>query len=378
MTAKKNKPVETDVDIKKNSELFLNKIESEMDYKSSYSSEMLSFEWLDELEFACPFIDNIMRNPKIALIKEENVVKIEKSKRIDVSSVKNLAKHTEYINKINKRTNEVEPERILDIRSEETYNTYENKFLYTLLHHLIRYIMKKEDILNNLSLSDEKVLEYAADTVTSNEKIHAEVRVTAGSNPTKKLDKKILEQVKEAKKRLKRVKDYTASWQRSEMIKALDNAHITLINPPIKKTNVILKNQNFKIAVKLWESIYSGEEDEEDEKSNLNSDGNAILKGFLDHSFLIDYFVLDSVNVSKREQKRKIAKRAILLLTEEIHRIISLLISMGVKIDDEQLLKMIAQEIKNERAQRLVGAEDVKKKFQSAMDDYLERTKEYL
>ena len=31
MTAKKNKPVETDVDIKKNSELFLNKIESEMD-----------------------------------------------------------------------------------------------------------------------------------------------------------------------------------------------------------------------------------------------------------------------------------------------------------------------------------------------------------
>lgn len=113
-------------------------------------------------------------------------------------------------------------------------------------------------------------------------------------------------------------------------------------------------------------------------KNNLNSDGNAILKGFLDHSFLIDYFVLDSVNVSKREQKRKIAKRAILLLTEEIHRIISLLISMGVKIDDEQLLKMIAQEIKNERAQRLVGAEDVKKKFQSAMDDYLERTKEYL
>lgn len=126
--------------------------------------------------------------------------------------------------------------------------------------------MKKEDILNNLSLSDEKVLEYAADTVTSNEKIHAEVRVTTGSIPTKKLDKKILEQVKEAKKRLKRVKDYTASWQRSEMIKALDNAHITLINPPIKKTNVILKNQNFKIAVKLWESIYSGEEDEEDEK----------------------------------------------------------------------------------------------------------------
>ena len=105
----------------------------------------------------------------------------------------------------------------------------------------------------------------------------------------------------------------------------------------------------------------AAQEKEEDEKNNLNSDGNAILKGFLDHSFLIDYFVLDSVNVSKREQKRKIAKRAILLLTEEIHRIISLLISMGVKIDDEQLLKMIALEINNVSALWLVGAEDVKK-----------------
>ena len=41
-------------------------------------------------------------------------------------------------------------------------------------------------------------------------------------------------------------------------------------------------------------------------------------------------------------------------------------------------INMIAQEIKNERNQRLVGADDVKKKFKSAMDEYLERTKECL
>ena len=372
------KPIEMDKSIKENSRLFLDKLESMMEYRSTYTSDMLSFEWIDELEFDCPFIDNIIRNPKIALIKEENIVKIEKSKKTDVSSIKDLAKHTEYINKYNRKTDDIELEKILDIRNEETYNTYENRFLYTLLYHLNRYIMKKEEMLDNISINDGKTLEYAGDTFTKNEKIHAEVKLVSEAYPREKLDKKILDQIKEAKRRLKKIKYYTSSWKRSPMIKTLSSMHVPYINPPIKKTNVILKNQNFKIAVRLWEYVYIPDDDKEDEKENINSDGDYLIKAFLDHSFLVDFLVLDSINASKRVQKKNLADRAIFLLVEEIHRIISLLLSMGIKIDDEQLLKMIAQEIKNERNQRLVGADDVKKKFKSAMDEYLERTKECL
>ena len=42
----------------------------------------------------------------------------------------------------------------------------------------------------------------------------------------------------------------------------------------------------------------------------------------IDHSFLIDYFVLDSISKTKKEQKEKMSKYAILLLTEEIRRTI--------------------------------------------------------
>ena len=98
----------------------------------------------------------------------------------------------------------------------------------------------------------------------------------------------------------------------------------------------------------------------------------------MDHSFLIDYLVLDSLVPSKREQKKKMAKNAVLLLREEIRRIVDLLLSAGIEITDEELLNMIAKEIKKDKSERLVGMDDVKKKFKNAMEEYLERAQEYL
>ena len=86
-----------DIELKENTKTFLKKLESDMMYSSNYVGGMLSFEWLDEIEYACPFIDNIIRKPKIALVREEEVTKIEKAKKINVSSVKDLSRHTEYI-----------------------------------------------------------------------------------------------------------------------------------------------------------------------------------------------------------------------------------------------------------------------------------------
>lgn len=361
-----------DIELKENTKTFLKKLESDMMYSSNYIGGMLSFEWLDEIEYACPFIDNIMRQPKIALVREEEVAKIEKAKKINVSSVKDLSRHTEYIKRHDKETGDIEPDKILDIRNEETYNTYENRFLYTLYKQLVRFVLNKEEELNNFNIKDEKMLEYKAKTHTNEEKVDIQIKISTESLPTNKVDKKLAEQVKGARLRLKRVKDYMNSWQRSEVVKALDRAKVPLVNPPIKKTNVILKNPNFRVAAALWEYL-NKYENREDVNDNLNNEGNDILKGFLDHSFLIDFFILDSIDKSKREQKKKLAERSMLLLTEEIHRIIALLINMGMNVDEDKLLAMISKEIKQEKQERLVGIDDVKKKFKKEMDEYLER-----
>ncbi len=358
---------------------FIKNIDSEMDYRSLFQSDLLVFDWVDEMEFACPYIDIIVRNPKLTLIQEKNVVKVERAKRVNVDSVKNLAKNTQYINKI-KEDQSVEPKKILEVRNEETYNIYENRFLYTLIDDMARFIRDKEQILNHFELIENKRLEYAATTKAAGEKIHIEMAISSESLPNQKLDKKLEEEIKKVKKRLKRIKDYISSWYHSPMMKQLEREHVKPIKPPLKKTNITLKNPNFRIAARLWDFIRAYDLDEkENNQNNTNlNDSIELLKGFLDHSFFIDYGVLNSMNTQKRIQKKTMTEYALVILTEEVHRIVSLFLSSGIKITDEELLALIAKEIKAEKKERLVGSDDVKRKFQSAMDEYLERMQKNL
>ena len=84
------------------------------------------------------------------------------------------------------------------------------------------------------------------------------------------------------------------------------------------------------------------------------------------------------MTTSKREQKKQLSKYAVVMLTQEVKRIVDLLLSCGIKITEEEIMKLVAKELKEEKSDRLVGADDVKKKFKSALDEYLERTQEYL
>ena len=61
-----------------------------MYFKSVFSGDSLSFDWLEQIEFSCPYLDIIIRNPKLTLIKEERVVNVEKSKRVTVESIKDF------------------------------------------------------------------------------------------------------------------------------------------------------------------------------------------------------------------------------------------------------------------------------------------------
>ena len=75
--------------------------------------------------------------------------------------------------------------------------------------------------------------------------------------------------------------------------------------PPIKKTNLILKNPNFQMATKLWDFLYSIDEEKNKKINGLDSKGDELLRKILDDSCLMDYYVLDSISSSKKEQKEK-------------------------------------------------------------------------
>ena len=368
--------IEEDQQAKEKSKLFLKNLNSDMHFKSELVNSDNSFDWINEVEFALIYIDNIIRSPRVILVSEEEVVKVERAKKITVESVKDLSRNTHYIERIDKTKNDVQPSKILEVHNEESFNTYENRFVYTLVDMLARFIAKKERMMNDIEDKSTKILEYSASTKINGEKIDVELKINSNKIEKTDIDK---ESQKEIKERIKKIKQYLSVWYKSEFITGLEKARAAFVFPPIKKTNLILKNPNFQIATRLWEFLYSYDlKDHSQEQEGIDTQGTNTLKEMLDDSFLTQYFVLDSISNTKREQKEQLSKYAVVMLKHQVQKAISLMLNCGIKITDEEILEMIAEQIKNEKTKKVIGKNDVKNKFKSIMDEYLENTQNYL
>jgi hypothetical protein len=364
-----------DSSLVKRKDSFVKNTTSEMYYSMSNSCDALNFEWLDKIIEACPFVDQIVRHPKLTLVKEEVVSTIERAKKITSESVKDLAKHSNYINDMDEETGDIRPSKILEVRNEETYNIYENRFLYTFIHDLQRFIFEREDELKNIILGNNKSLEYKAESIEDGEKINIELRITSEQKENSNKDNNIENLINKQLERIKEVKEFINSWYRSDVFKELDKLHVPFIKPPVKPTNIILKNPNFQLSVQMWEYIrnYGDNLDDKDNEA-LVSAGNDALRSLLDNSFLIDYFVMDSVSKRKREEKEKVNNYSIILLADMVRRVLDLLRINGKDITEEELLNILLEQVKIEQEARLAGIEDIKKKFKSEINEYLERT----
>ena len=111
---------------------FNDKIDSKMNVRIETTRPKSQYIWIEKMEETLPYIENILRDPKKLIVNEEEVVKIEKIKKVTVESIKNLAKNSSYIDEIDEN-GDVKPGKLLNVFKEETLNTYDNIFIYTLI-----------------------------------------------------------------------------------------------------------------------------------------------------------------------------------------------------------------------------------------------------
>ena len=141
---------------------FNSSIKSDYTITSNYEKVEADFAWLDIMEDTIMYLDNILRNPNRFIINEEEIVKVEQARRITVDSIKHLAKHTSYIQEI-EEDGDVKPSKILNINKDESYNTYENRLIYTLINNMKMFIdLKEKAFVSSSSLKDDKRCEYNA------------------------------------------------------------------------------------------------------------------------------------------------------------------------------------------------------------------------
>lgn len=370
--------LEVDEQLKTKSSNFIKNIKSGMHLTSDVNSDINDLEWLEIIEEVCPYLDNIVRAPKVALVSESEVRKIEKAKKTGVESVKDLSKHTDYIDKIDPVTGDVQPSKILVVYREETFNTYENRFIYTLILTLLRFLTEKEELLKDMKPKNEKLLQYSASTSNGKEKVKVDVKISTKPTRLGDDDNDLEKELNSIRKRIEKMKKFINSWLASELITSLQKQHAILVMPPIKKTNLILKNPNFQMATKLWNFLYSVDETKNSNINGLDSKGDELLRGILDDSFLMDYYVLDSISIDKKKQKDNLCKYALLMIMNQVQRAVDILLQNGIKISEQELLKLLSAEIEKKANISQLGSQDIKNKFKKEMDEYLARTSEYL
>ena len=156
-------------------EKFNNRVESKLHVSKNANKVDVNFEWLDIMEETVQYLDNILRNPNRFIVNEEDVVKIELARRVTVDSIKHLAKNTNLIQDIDKKTGDVKPSKILNINKEERFNTYENRFIYTIVQNMRMFLeRKKSTLVGESSFKSNNELSYSGKCSFGDEKVGSE------------------------------------------------------------------------------------------------------------------------------------------------------------------------------------------------------------
>lgn len=236
---------------------FMNKARSgnsEVSFMHRFVDKQIDLTWIEAIEEAIIPLDNIIRNPRRFIVQEEEIVNIELARKISPESIRHLAQHTNMIAKVENDT--VTPNRILNIFKEESFETYENRFIYTLLINLQYFISKRLKAIND-SVSGNNVTSilFKDNFSIGKENVKCSFEMTIDS-PGFKMDGNLLDVDPEKLskfQRIERIKKILYDFQNSPLIKALTGT--SLVRPPIMRTNVLQKNPDFKKAKALWDFI---------------------------------------------------------------------------------------------------------------------------
>lgn len=321
------------------------------------------FEWLEIMEDTIKYLDNILRNPNRFIVNEEEIVKVELARRITVESIRHLSKHTNYIQKI-EDNGDVKPSKILNIQKDESYDTYENRLIYTLIENMRNFLeIKKKSLISASSLKDIKKAKYSARSNVGKQQVFVEMNYTSSL-----IDKKEVQGERPLDERIQRLDDDISMLTNTDVYKTLKKLHVARVIPPIKKTNVILKNTNFQYAMKLWNYLQSHvADDTKIIKSNKKYEDNGILKEYLNNTFLLDFLAMNTIGeVDNKGKETEVIEE----ITENL---LQRIVELNVDLPLTTLKEKIGDKIAMIKYRKEASLSEIQNAFSERIKSYLEK-----
>ena len=208
--------------------------------------------WVKVIEDSLVALDDRIRNYGRFIEEREEVLPIELSRHITPRSLQHLSQNTNLIQKI--EGDEITPSKILNVFREETTQTYENKFINTLINRLFIFVHKRYTVAKNQGL-DEKSTKLRIDGTFEHDNIKGKINFDI--EIAEKLDEETnSEFVKSTPlwERVERIYNIVDAYNSSEFVAMMGKSYI---RPPVMRTNAILKNKYLKQCLALWEFIES-------------------------------------------------------------------------------------------------------------------------
>src|SRR5690606_17780728 len=209
--------------------------------------------WIFAIESYYPYVDKILRNYKSALRVEEEVVIVEKAKKTTSRTVRHLAANTHLLklpDKDQPRT-EVMPKKLLVEFSEDEFGIYENRFVATMIQRLVDFVSRRMRILEeDVNTKKIKELNNTIELSIDNSKYEINIDLrevhTIDQGKIEEDNQKLLARAQELHKKL-------ANALNTEFMKTMRNYR--KVKAPIMKTQIILKNTNYRNCYLLWQYL---------------------------------------------------------------------------------------------------------------------------
>lgn len=210
--------------------------------------------WLTTIEDSLDAINTIIEKPRRFITTVEEVVPVALARKISADSVRHLSMNTQFI--ASDEDGEIHPTRVLNVSADESYDLYENRFIYHLIQRLVTFIDKRTDVIF-WSTGDE-----TRNTLTMESKV---------DDAYEQIEYKIEMKIKNLQSFAENDNDNMQVFMRIDrvrrMVMALRNssfcslmAGCAKVRSPIQRTNLMMKDPNYRTCYKLWQFLESYDE----------------------------------------------------------------------------------------------------------------------
>lgn len=260
--------------------------------------------WLTVVEEGLTAIFNIVDKPRRFITTSEEVVPVALAKKITADSVRHLSQNTQFIN--TNAAGEIYPTKILNVTTEESYDLYENRFVYHLIQRLFAFVDKRTDVIF-WSTGDETcdVMGMESKIDDAYEEISYKVEMTI-KNRQSYADNDADNM--ELFKRIDRVRRMSLTLRNSSFCDIMKGC--AKVFSPIQRTNLMMKDPDYRSCYKLWQFMESYDEvgyTIEEQDTALEFDEEYLLQMYI--NLITNYTVFKSLLESDPRQMTEIATK---------------------------------------------------------------------